>query len=70
MLLAFFFFFLFFLVLNVGKKDAKHECDTQEAAEWHTMLFLKAQIMLIHALLTGITLTQCRRGRRKLNELK
>lgn len=40
-------------------EEAKHECETQDAAEWHTMLFLKAQIMQIYSLLTGIELTQC-----------
>lgn len=44
-------------------EEAKHECETQDAAEWHTMLFLKAQIMLIYSLLTGIKLTHCDHGK-------
>lgn len=35
----------------------------QDAAEWHTTLFLLAQIMLIYSLLTRITLTQRDHGR-------
>lgn len=44
-------------------EEAKHEWETQDAAEWHTMLFLKAQMMLIYSPLTGIKLTQCDHGK-------